>query len=62
MTLRYGDLTSSRDAEDIMNWAWDSLGHLDVVIANAAEILLGDDNAKGGKPPVNNSRNKFHTT
>ena len=57
VTLRYGDLTSSRDAEDIMNWAWDSLGYLDVVIANAGGDIVGrDDNAAGGKPPVNNSQ------
>ena len=55
--FKSGDLTNPVVAGDIVDWAWKSLGHVDVVIANAGGDIVGDDaSAAGGKPNVNNSQ------
>lgn len=58
--VNYGDLTSQAVAEEIITWAWDRLGHIDVVVANAGGDIVGTDmEASGRKPQKNNSQISF---
>ena len=54
------DLTDHTASRTMLEQAWTSLGHIDVVIANAGGDIVSDDtgyaDAAGTKPPVNNSQ------
>jgi 3-oxoacyl-[acyl-carrier protein] reductase len=54
------DLTNYDASKTMLHQAWESLGHIDVIIANAGGDIVSDDkgysDAAGSKPPVNNSQ------
>lgn len=51
------DLTKHDEAVRLIKVAWEKLGYLDVVIANAGGDIAGaDQNASGGKPDNNSSQ------
>jgi len=51
------DLTDSDDSKNLVELAWERMGGIDVVIANAGGDIGGSDiNASGGKPENNSSQ------
>ena len=51
------NLLNDHDAKKTVHLAWETFGHIDVVIANAGGDIQGNDSdAAGSKPAVNNSQ------